>query len=135
MTGYVSMRHYRAPETMLTWQKYTVQVDIWSAGCILAEMIRGTPLFPGQSHADQFCVIVDLLGSVPRNVLQTISSQNVCLNVPVKVLCLITHSVLQTSKYIEALPARTKQSLAGKIKNASPNGLFSSHEDEEMVKH
>lgn len=78
MTGYVSMRHYRAPETMLTWQKYTVQIDMWSAGCILAELIAGTPLFPGQSHADQFSVILDLLGSVPQSVLQTIPSQNVC---------------------------------------------------------
>lgn len=79
MTGYVTMRHYRAPETMLTWQKYTVQVDMWSAGCILAELIAGTPLFPGQSHADQFSVILNLLGSVPQSVLQTIPSQNVCL--------------------------------------------------------
>ncbi|KAJ2738139.1 MAPK protein hog1, partial [Coemansia sp. BCRC 34301] len=37
MTGYVSTRYYRAPEIMLTWQKYDVAVDIWSAGCILAE--------------------------------------------------------------------------------------------------
>ncbi|KAJ5856457.1 CMGC/MAPK/P38 protein kinase [Penicillium soppii] len=104
MTGYVSMRHYRAPETMLTWQKYTVQVDIWSAGCILAEMIAGKPLFPGQSHADQFSVIADLLGSVPRKVLETISSQT-------------------TSKYIEGLPARTKQPMASRIKNASPYAI------------
>ena len=124
MTGYVSMRHYRAPETMLTWQKYTVQVDMWSAGCILAEMIAGIPLFPGQSHADQFSVIADLLGSVPQKVLETISSQKVCLVLMVKPSCLITYSVLQTSKYISALPARAKQPLAGKIKNASPEGLF-----------
>ena len=78
MTGYITMRHYRAPETMLTWQKYTVQVDMWSAGCILAELITGRPLFPGQSHADQFSVILDLLGSVPQSVLMTISSMNVC---------------------------------------------------------
>ncbi|GAA6058259.1 hypothetical protein NBRC10513_001979 [Rhodotorula toruloides] len=48
MTGYVSTRYYRAPEIMLTWQKYDVAVDIWSAGCIFAEMIKGRPLFPGQ---------------------------------------------------------------------------------------
>jgi p38 MAP kinase len=91
MTGYVSMRHYRAPETMLTWQKYTVQVDIWSAGCILAEMIAGKPLFPGQSHADQFSVIADLLGSVPRKVLETISSQTVRLR---STMSFVTHDLL-----------------------------------------
>ncbi|CAG8931225.1 unnamed protein product [Penicillium salamii] len=104
MTGYVSMRHYRAPETMLTWQKYTVQIDMWSAGCILAELIAGTPLFPGQSHADQFSVILDLLGSVPQSVLQTIPSQN-------------------TSKYIAGLPVRTKRSLADKLCNASSDAI------------
>ena len=51
MTGYVSTRYYRAPEIMLTWQKYDVAVDIWSAGCIFAEMLEGKPLFPGKDRA------------------------------------------------------------------------------------
>lgn len=50
MTGYVSTRYYRAPEIMLTWQKYDVAVDIWSAGCIFAEMLEGRPLFPGKDR-------------------------------------------------------------------------------------
>jgi p38 MAP kinase len=48
MTGYVSTRYYRAPEIMLTWQKYDVAVDIWSMECIFAEMLEGRPLFPGK---------------------------------------------------------------------------------------
>lgn len=60
MTGYVSTRYYRAPEIMLTWQKYNVEVDIWSAGCILAEMIEGKPLFPGKDHVHQFSIIIEL---------------------------------------------------------------------------
>jgi p38 MAP kinase len=57
MTGYVSTRYYRAPEIMLTWQKYDVAVDIWSTGCIFAEMLEGKPLFPGKdrtSHHQTF---------------------------------------------------------------------------------
>jgi p38 MAP kinase len=58
MTGYVSTRYYRAPEIMLTWQKYDVAVDIWSTGCIFAEMLEGKPLFPGKDrehdHFQQF---------------------------------------------------------------------------------
>ncbi|KAJ3114001.1 MAPK protein hog1 [Phlyctochytrium bullatum] len=38
MTGYVSTRYYRAPEIMLTWQKYDEAVDIWSVGCIFAAL-------------------------------------------------------------------------------------------------
>jgi p38 MAP kinase len=59
MTGYVSTRYYRAPEIMLTWQKYDVEVDIWSAGCIFAEMLEGKPLFPGKDHVNQFSIITD----------------------------------------------------------------------------
>lgn len=76
MTGYVSTRYYRAPEIMLTWQKYDVEVDIWSAGCIFAEMIEGKPLFPGKDHVHQFSIITDLLGSPPSDVIDTICSEN-----------------------------------------------------------
>lgn len=43
---------------MLTWQKYDVEVDIWSAGCIFAEMLEGKPLFPGKDHVNQFSMYV-----------------------------------------------------------------------------
>ncbi|KAJ2787008.1 MAPK protein hog1 [Coemansia interrupta] len=76
MTGYVSTRYYRAPEIMLTWQKYDVAVDIWSTGCILAEMFEGTPLFPGKDHVNQFSIITELLGTPPDDVIQTIASEN-----------------------------------------------------------
>ena len=77
MTGYVSTRYYRAPEIMLTWQKYDVEVDIWSAGCIFAEMLGGKPLFPGKDHVNQFSIITELLGTPPDDVIQTICSENV----------------------------------------------------------
>ena len=80
MTGYVSTRYYRAPEIMLTWQKYDVEVDIWSAGCIFAEMLEGKPLFPGKDHVNQFSIITELLGTPPDEVIQTIGSENVRTN-------------------------------------------------------
>jgi p38 MAP kinase len=79
MTGYVSTRYYRAPEVMLTWGRYNEKVDIWSAGCIFAEMILGRPIFPGKNHIDQFCVIVKQLGSPPDNVIANVASQSVSL--------------------------------------------------------
>ena len=48
MTEYVATRWYRAPEIMLTFQEYTKAIDVWSVGCILAEMLSGKPLFPGK---------------------------------------------------------------------------------------
>jgi p38 MAP kinase len=77
MTGYVSTRYYRAPEIMLTWRKYNEKVDIWSAGCIFAELLLGEPLFPGKNHINQFCVITDLLGNPPDEVIKNITSENV----------------------------------------------------------
>ncbi|KAJ6163790.1 Mitogen-activated protein kinase HOG1 [Penicillium chrysogenum] len=66
MTGYVCTRYYRAPEVMLSWRRYNEKVDIWSVGCIFAEMMLGRPLFPGKDRLDQFRVIVQVLGSPPR---------------------------------------------------------------------
>ncbi|KAJ5629045.1 MAP kinase SakA [Penicillium lividum] len=79
MTGYVTTRYYRAPETMLTWQNYGVEVDMWSSGCILAEMIEGKPLFPGKDHAHQFLIISELLGSIPPEILPNICGKGVSL--------------------------------------------------------
>ena len=45
MTGYVTIPYYRAPGIMLTWQKYNIEVDIWSASCIFAEMMEGNWYF------------------------------------------------------------------------------------------
>ncbi|KAK2151323.1 hypothetical protein LSH36_367g04000 [Paralvinella palmiformis] len=50
MTGYVATRWYRAPEIMLNWMHYNQTVDIWSVGCIMAELLTGKPLFPGTDH-------------------------------------------------------------------------------------
>uniref|UniRef100_A0A8C4H3Y5 mitogen-activated protein kinase n=1 Tax=Dicentrarchus labrax TaxID=13489 RepID=A0A8C4H3Y5_DICLA len=47
MTGYVATRWYRAPEIMLNWMHYNMTVDIWSVGCIMAELLTARTLFPG----------------------------------------------------------------------------------------
>ena len=53
MTDYVATRWYRAPEILLGSTKYTKGVDMWSVGCILAELMLGKPLFPGKSTLNQ----------------------------------------------------------------------------------
>jgi cyclin-dependent kinase len=54
---------YRAPDVLMGSRKYSTQVDIWSVGCIFAEMANGRPLFPGQSEADQLVKIFATLGT------------------------------------------------------------------------
>uniref|UniRef100_A0A0D3CQQ4 mitogen-activated protein kinase n=1 Tax=Brassica oleracea var. oleracea TaxID=109376 RepID=A0A0D3CQQ4_BRAOL len=63
-TDYVATRWYRAPELCGSFfSKYTPAIDIWSIGCIFAEVLTGKPLFPGKSVAHQLELITDLLGS------------------------------------------------------------------------
>ncbi|KAJ5116104.1 mitogen-activated protein kinase Hog1 [Penicillium angulare] len=76
MTGYVATRYYRAPEVMLNWQEYTEKVDIWSTACILAEMLRGKPLFPATSHTEQFNLFVQLLGNPSERTVEKIKNKN-----------------------------------------------------------
>lgn len=122
MTGYVSTRYYRAPEIMLTWQKYDVEVDIWSAGCIFAEMLEGKPLFPGKDHVNQFSIITELLGTPPDDVIHTICSENVGFTHLLKWI----HSayILQTLRFVQSLPKRERQPLSQKFRNADPLGQY-----------
>ncbi|KAG1687335.1 Stress-activated protein kinase JNK [Nymphon striatum] len=62
MTPYVVTRYYRAPEVILG-MGYKENVDIWSVGCIMGEMIRGGVLFPGTDHIDQWNKIIEQLGT------------------------------------------------------------------------
>ena len=61
LTDYVATRWYRAPEILLASKKYTAGVDMWSLGCILAEMLLGKPLFPGTSTINQIEKIVSTI--------------------------------------------------------------------------
>jgi mitogen-activated protein kinase 1/3 len=51
-TEYVVTRWYRAPEVILNASEYSKAVDIYSVGCILAELLGRTPLFPGENYLD-----------------------------------------------------------------------------------
>jgi len=54
---------YRAPDVLMGSKKYSTPVDIWSVGCIFAEMVNGRPLFPGTSDDDQLLKIFATLGT------------------------------------------------------------------------
>ena len=63
-TDYVATRWYRAPELCGSFfTKYTPAIDIWSIGCIFAEILSGKPIFPGKNVVHQLEIITDLLGT------------------------------------------------------------------------
>lgn len=67
--SYIQSRFYRSPETILG-AKYGMPIDMWSLGCILAELATGHPLLPGEDEGDQLACIMELLGMPPASLLQ-----------------------------------------------------------------
>merc|ERR1712176_369677 len=74
LTDYVATRWYRAPEILLGSTKYTHGVDMWSAGCILAELLGGRPLFPGTSTMNQLQRVLQVIGMPPEEDIAAIES-------------------------------------------------------------
>ncbi|KAI4365722.1 hypothetical protein MLD38_021686 [Melastoma candidum] len=64
--SYICSRYYRSPELIFGATEYTTAIDIWSAGCVLAELLIGQPLFPGESGVDQLVEIIKVLGTPTR---------------------------------------------------------------------
>ncbi|KAI4331104.1 hypothetical protein MLD38_029327 [Melastoma candidum] len=64
--SYICSRYYRAPELIFGATEYTTLIDIWSAGCVLAELLLGQPLFPGENAVDQLVEIIKVLGTPTR---------------------------------------------------------------------
>merc|ERR1712061_859680 len=61
--AYACSRYYRAPELVLGATSYTTAVDLWSAGCVFAEMVIGQPLFTGADGIDQLVEIIKVIGT------------------------------------------------------------------------
>ncbi|GLT77587.1 hypothetical protein SLA2020_491570 [Shorea laevis] len=64
--SYICSRYYRAPELIFGATEYTTAIDMWSTGCVLAELLLGRPLFPGESGVDQLVEIIKILGTPTR---------------------------------------------------------------------
>ncbi|CAM8932703.1 unnamed protein product [Rhodiola kirilowii] len=75
-TDYVATRWYRAPELCGSFfSKYTPAIDIWSIGCIFAEMLSGKPLFPGKNVVHQLDIMTDLFGTPPPESIARIRNE------------------------------------------------------------
>lgn len=75
MTEYVVTRWYRAPELLLSCCEYTTSIDVWSVGCIFAELLGRKPLFPGKDYVHQLNLITKVIGSPSDDELDFITSE------------------------------------------------------------
>jgi glycogen synthase kinase 3 beta len=66
--AYICSRYYRAPELIIGASEYTPMIDVWSEGCVLAELLLGTPIFPGTSGVDQLVEIIKVLYNYINNI-------------------------------------------------------------------
>ncbi|SCU91293.1 LADA_0F09120g1_1 [Lachancea dasiensis] len=105
MTEYVATRWYRAPEVMLTAAEYTFAMDVWSCGCILAELLMQRPLFPGKDYRHQLLLIFQVIGSPTAQDLECVRSK-------------------RALQYLSSLPCYPKNhGLRGRLPNANPDGI------------
>jgi len=74
MTEYVCTRWYRAPEVLCACEQFDCAIDVWSVGCIFAEMIRRKPLFPGKNTQHQLQFIIGYLGMPSKELFNRIPS-------------------------------------------------------------
>eukprot|EP00198_Chlamydomonas_reinhardtii_P001516 XP_001690852.1 mitogen-activated protein kinase 3 [Chlamydomonas reinhardtii] len=101
MTEYVVTRWYRAPELLLSCEHYTSAIDMWSVGCIMAELLGRKPLLPGKDYVDQLKLIIKSLGPPSEDDLTFINSQ-------------------KARAYIRALPPAEKVNFRKKFPEADP---------------
>ncbi|KAA0159947.1 hypothetical protein FNF31_04592 [Cafeteria roenbergensis] len=76
LTEYVVTRWYRAPEVLLSGGRYSAAIDVWSVGCILAELLLRRPLFPGDNYLNQLQLIAERLGSPSEDDLHFVTNPN-----------------------------------------------------------
>ena len=77
LTEYVATRWYRAPELMMNAGAHTCALDIWSLGCIIAELISGKPLFPGTSYLNELQLILSVTGTPKKPLLERMRQDKV----------------------------------------------------------
>jgi mitogen-activated protein kinase 1/3 len=104
LTEYVVTRYYRAPELLLMETQYTPAIDIWSVGCIFAEMMNRRQLFHGRDYLHQLSLINDVCGNPAEDDLSWVTS-------------------LEALRYMQSMPKRSPKALETVIPKLSFNCL------------
>ncbi|THU55702.1 hypothetical protein C4D60_Mb11t09350 [Musa balbisiana] len=104
-TDYVATRWYRAPELCGSfYSKYTPAIDIWSIGCIFAELLIGKPLFPGKNVVHQLDLMTDLLGTPSLDTISRVRNE-------------------KARKYLSSMRKKQPVPFSQKFPNADPLAL------------
>uniref|UniRef100_A0A1D1XFM7 mitogen-activated protein kinase n=1 Tax=Anthurium amnicola TaxID=1678845 RepID=A0A1D1XFM7_9ARAE len=104
-TDYVATRWYRAPELCGSFfSKYTPAIDIWSIGCIFAEVLTGKPLFPGKNVVHQLDLMTDLLGTPSLDTISRVRNE-------------------KARRYLSSMRKKQPVSFSQKFPNADPSAL------------
>lgn len=80
--AYICSRYYRAPELVFEATEYTCAIDVWSLGCVMAELLLGTPLFPGDSGVEQLIEIIKILGTPTKEEIQAMNPNHSSFKFP-----------------------------------------------------
>ena len=104
MTDYIATRWYRAPEVILSWKRYSTAIDVWSVGCILAELITRKPLLPASSEEEQIQMITDLIGNPNEDLVEQIT-------------------ILKNKEFIQSLPKRKPKDFQSVFKGSNPDAI------------
>ena len=104
LTEYVVTRWYRAPEVILNASHYTKALDIWGVGCVFAELLGRSPLFPGEDYLDQVQRIIAVLGMPGPEEMSFIGNES-------------------AKRYIKSLPKRQRVAWATLYPKANPVAL------------
>jgi len=80
--AYICSRYYRAPELVFEATEYTTKIDVWSLGCVMAELLLGNPLFPGDSGVDQLIEIIKILGTPAKDEIKAMNPNHTSFKFP-----------------------------------------------------
>jgi serine/threonine protein kinase len=102
--SYICSRYYRAPELIFGASVYSQSIDVWSAGCVLAELLLGSPLFQGENGVDQLVEIIKVLGTPSEEHLTDMKQERKDFRFP-QIRPRPWHKIFQASTPRDALDA------------------------------
>src|SRR5712672_3555482 len=114
---------YRAPDVLLGSRTYSTSIDVWSCGCIFAEMISGVPLFRGRDNADQLLHIMRIIGTPDERTLRKMVAESVRL-LSMSSAIVLTH-ISKPEIQIKQWPRYPKIPFQQVLPKASPQGTVS----------